>query len=125
MKFALMAEPSQIGNDEPWNPLIRRIGSRALAAAKMGKKMRISARPMALFADLRPKRALSWIFTTAVLAAVAAPAAADARQAGGAGRGYYGLCNVLILTQAGSCDPPSTLPFRVPAVPISAALLST
>jgi hypothetical protein len=38
MKFALMAEPSQIGNDEPWNPLIRRIGSRALAVAKNGKE---------------------------------------------------------------------------------------
>jgi hypothetical protein len=34
MKFALMAEPSQIGNDEPWHPLIRRIGSGALAAGK-------------------------------------------------------------------------------------------
>jgi len=61
---------------------------------------------MALFADLRPKRALSWIFTTAVLAAVAAPGAADARKAGGA---------------AGSCDPAYSYPFRVAGGRISAA----
>jgi hypothetical protein len=121
MKFALMAEPSQIGNDEPWNRLIRRIGSGALARPKMGKKMRISVRPMALCADPRPAPALSWIFATAVLAAVAAPGAADAGKAGGAGSGYDGLWNVLIITQAGSCDPAYSYPFRVAGGRISTA----
>jgi hypothetical protein len=74
---------------------------------------------MALFADLRPKRALSWIFTTAVLAAVAAPGAADARKAGAAG--YDGIWNVLIITQAGSCDPAYSYPFRVSGGRISTA----
>src|ERR1700732_3950823 len=87
----------------------------------MGKKMRISARPMALFGDLRPKRAWSWIFAPAVLAAVAAPGAADARKAGGAGGGYDGIWSVLIITQAGSWDPAYSYPFRVSGGRISTA----
>jgi len=74
----------------------------------MGKKMRISARPMALFADFRALRALPWILAAAVLAAVAAPDAAVA-----AGGGYDGIWNVLVITQAGSCDPAYSYPFRV------------
>ena len=87
----------------------------------MGKKMSISARQMAFFADLRPARALLWIFATAVLVVVAAPGAADARKAGGAGGGYDGLWNVLIITQAGSCDPAYSYPFRVAGGRISSA----
>ena len=82
----------------------------------MGKKMRISARPTALFADFSTLRALPWILVAAVLAAVAAPGAADARKAGAAvaaGGGYDGIWNVLIITQAGSCDPAYSYPFRV------------
>src|SRR5712692_2141926 len=88
---------------------------------KMGKKMRISARPMALFAGLWPARALPWIFATAVLAAVAAPSAANARKAGGAGGGYDGIWTVLIITQAGNCDPAYSYPFRVSGGRISTA----
>ena len=79
----------------------------------MGKKMRISVRPMALFADFSTLRALQWILVAAVLAAVAAPDAADAGKAGAAGGGYDGIWNVLIITQAGSCDPAYSYPFRV------------
>ena len=82
----------------------------------MGKKMRISVRPTALFADFSTLRALQWILVAAVLAAVAAPDAADARKAGAAvaaGGGYDGIWNVLIITQAGSCDPAYSYPFRV------------
>jgi hypothetical protein len=86
----------------------------------MGKKMRISGRPMALLADLRLARALAWIFATAVLAAVAAPGAADARKAG-AGGGYDGIWRVLIITQAGRCDPAYSYPFRVAGGRISSA----
>ena len=79
----------------------------------MGKKMRISVRPMALFADFSTLRALQWILVAAVLAAVAAPDAADAGKAGAAGGGYDGIWNVLIITQAGTCDPAYSYPFRV------------
>jgi hypothetical protein len=82
----------------------------------MGKKMRMSARPMAVFADFSSLRALPWILVAAVLAAVAAPDAADAGKAGtavAAGGGYDGLWNVLVITQAGTCDPAYSYPFRV------------
>jgi len=68
---------------------------------------------MALFADFSTLRALQWILVAAVLAAVAAPDAADAGKAGAAGGGYDGIWNVLIITQAGSCDPAYSYPFRV------------
>jgi hypothetical protein len=83
--------------------------------------MRISARPMALFADFRALPALPWILVAAVLAAVAAPGAADARKAGAASGGYDGIWNVLIITQAGSCDPAYSYPFRVSGGRISSA----
>jgi hypothetical protein len=80
----------------------------------MGKKMRISARPTVFFADFRALRALQWILVAAVLAAVAAPDAADAWKAGATvAAGYDGIWNVLIITQAGSCDPAYSYPFRV------------
>jgi hypothetical protein len=82
----------------------------------MGKKMRISARPVAFFADFSMLRALPWILVAAVLAVVAAPGAADARKAGAAvaaGGGYDGIWNVLIIPQAGNCDPAYSYPFRV------------
>jgi hypothetical protein len=68
---------------------------------------------MVLFADFSTLRALQWILVAAVLAAVAAPDAADAGKAGAAGGGYDGIWNVLIITQAGSCDPAYSYPFRV------------
>jgi hypothetical protein len=71
---------------------------------------------MVLFADFSTLRALPWILVAAVLAAVAAPDAADAGKAGAAvaaGGGYDGTWNVLIITQAGSCDPAYSYPFRV------------
>ena len=83
--------------------------------------MKISARPMALFADFSTLRALPWILVAAVLAAAAAPGAADARKAGAAGGGYDGIWNVLIITQAGSCDPAYSYPFRVSGSRISSA----
>ena len=79
--------------------------------------MKISARPMALFADFTARRALRRIFVAAALAALAAPGAADAAKAGG----YDGLWNVLIITQAGRCDPAYSYPFRVSGSRISSA----
>jgi len=84
----------------------------------------ISARPIASFAHLGRMRALRWIFAAAVLAAAAAPGAADARAARaavGAGGGYDGIWNVLIMTQAGNCDAAYSYPFRVSGSRISTA----
>src|SRR5258708_31087756 len=53
--------------------------TRALSGAvKKQEKMTISARPIALFADFSPMRALGWMFAAAVVAAVGAPGTADA-----------------------------------------------
>jgi hypothetical protein len=83
--------------------------------------MWISARPMAFFAGLSHARALSWIFAAAVLAVAAAPGAAGAGKAGGAGGGYNGTWNVLVITEAGTCDPAYSYPFRVSGGRILAA----
>ena len=68
---------------------------------------------MAFFAGFSRVRALPWIFAAAAVAAVAAPKAADAGKAGGAGGGYDGTWNVLVITEAGTCDPAYSYPFRV------------
>jgi hypothetical protein len=95
------------------------------AQPKMGKKMTISARPIAFFADVRRARALRWMFVAAVLAAVVgAPGAADAsktRRAVMVGGGYDGIWNVLIITQAGNCDPAYSYPFQVSGGRITSA----
>ncbi|NVN88395.1 MAG: hypothetical protein HXX15_20135 [Rhodopseudomonas sp.] len=57
---------------------------------------------------------------TALLAgAVTTPDVANARRASGGG--YDGIWNVLIITQAGSCDPAYSYPFRVEGGRISSA----
>ena len=81
------------------------------AAVKQGN-MTTSARPTAFSADLRSSRVGRGIFAAAFLAALAAPVAADARTAR-MGGGYDGIWNVLIITQAGSCDPAYSYPFQV------------
>lgn len=85
--------------------------------------MTISAQPIAFFANFRRAHVMRWIFAAAVLAALAAPGAADARTAHrvGTGGGYDGIWNVLIITQAGSCDAAYSYPFRVSGGRISTA----
>ncbi len=85
--------------------------------------MRKSARPVGFSADFRRRGALRWIVATAVFAALAAPGAADARTArkAGMGGGYDGIWNVLIITQAGNCDPAYSYPFRISGGRISTA----
>src|ERR1700716_3635903 len=108
MKVALMAEPNDIGNDEPWNRNIRRIGSRSsspLAGQPRNRKtMPISAQSIAAHTDFTSPRAVCWIFAAAVVAAMAVPAAADASTARIARAGAYdGVWNVLFATRAGNC----------------------
>lgn len=82
------------------------------------------ARSMVFLADFRSRRALRWGFAAALLVAVAVPdiaGAAKARRAGGTGGSYDGIWNVLIITQAGSCDPAYSYPFRVSGSRISTA----
>jgi hypothetical protein len=82
----------------------------------------MSARPFVLFADSRGNRALRWLFFVAVLlAAVRMADGADARTARAAGGGYDGIWNVLIITQAGNCDPAYNYPFRVSGGRLSTA----
>jgi hypothetical protein len=75
----------------------------------------MSARMDGFFADFRSWRTLRRIFVAALLAAAAVPAAA--RAAGG----YDGIWTVLIITQAGNCDPAYSYPFRVSGGRISTA----
>jgi hypothetical protein len=51
----------------------------------------------------------------------AAPGGAGAGKAGGAGGGYDGTWNVLVITQTGTCDPAYSYPFRVSGGRILAA----
>jgi hypothetical protein len=82
-----------------------------------------SAQSVGVFADFRRPRALRWILAAAFVAALAAPGAADARTARKVrmGGGYDGIWNVLIITQAGSCDPAYSYPFRISGSRISTA----
>jgi hypothetical protein len=77
--------------------------------------MAISARLVGLPADFGSKRILRWIVAAALLGGIGAPGAADA------GGGYDGVWNVLIITQAGNCDPAYSYPFRVSGGRISTA----
>ena len=79
----------------------------------------ISARPVDFFADFRRTRALRSMLLAALLAGVAAPGAADAKAARSSG--YDGIWNVLIVTQAGHCDPAYSYPFQVSGGRIASA----
>jgi hypothetical protein len=120
MKFGLMAELVPIGNDEPWNRIVRRITCVTGGAAKNRKKMTISAQPVAYFANFRRLRAVQWIFAAAVLAAVAAPDTADARRARAVGA-YDGIWNVVFATRAGNCSATNSAPFAVSGRRVSSA----
>lgn len=121
MKFALMAEPSRLGNDEPWNAAVRHITRRHGSAVKRQKKMTILAGWIGLFADFTAKRASRWIFVVAALAAVAAPDAADAKRAVRAAGAYDGLWNVSFATQRGNCSSGYRVPFTVLGRRVSSA----
>jgi hypothetical protein len=79
--------------------------------------MTISPRSIATFANFTGGRALRWACAAALLAAVTAPGAADARHLRRAavmtGGGYDGYWNVLIITQAGHCDQTYSFPFQI------------
>jgi hypothetical protein len=92
-------------------------------AAKNREKMTISARSFASLADLRPSRALRWIFAAAVLAAAAAPDIADAAARARAVRpgAFDGTWNVTFTPQAGNCHATNTVPFNVYGTRVSSA----
>jgi len=82
--------------------------------------MTISARSIAILTSFGRSRALRWISAAVLAAALAAPGVADARRAR-IGGGYDGVWNVLIITQAGGCDPAYSYPFQVSGGRISSA----
>jgi hypothetical protein len=85
-------------------------------------KMTISTQSIALSANFRPMRSLRWIFAAAVLATMAVPGAADARQVGTARAGAYdGTWNVTFTPQAGNCHASNTVPFNVAGLRVSSA----
>jgi hypothetical protein len=93
MKAALMAEPDELGNDEPWNRIVRQTIRRhqrrrrsLKQVAEDRNKMTISARSNSFFADFRNAHALRWIFVAAVLAAVAVRISVGLSVANGSGR---------------------------------------
>src|SRR5437763_14456364 len=92
-------------------------------AVKKQEKMTISARPVAVFADFSPIRALRWIFAAAVVAAVAAPGTADAaRRARTVRAGAYdGVWSVAFATTAGNCSSTNSVPFTVSGRRVSSA----
>src|ERR1700737_1874144 len=123
MKVALMAEQSEIGNDEPLNRDFRLTICCQQPLSPDRKKMTISARPIAFFASCKVLRALKWAFVAAALAAVAAPDSADAaRRAGMVRAGAYdGTWNVTFAPQAGNCHATNTVPFNVFGTRVSSA----
>src|SRR5260370_25170426 len=84
--------------------------------SKSRKKMTISARPIALFADFSPMRALGWMFAAAVVAAVVAPGTADAARRARVVRAgaYAGVWNVAFATTAGHCTATNRAPLTAP-----------
>jgi len=91
-------------------------------AVKKQEKMTISARPIAFFADFSRMRALRWIFAAAVVASVAAPDTADARQARVVRAGAYdGVWSVAFATTAGNCSSTNSVPFTVSGRRVSSA----
>ena len=85
--------------------------------------MTISARPIALFGNFSPMRALRWMFAAAVVAAVVAPGSAEAaRRARVVRAGVYdGVWNVAFATTAGNCSSTNSVPFSVSGRRVSSA----
>jgi hypothetical protein len=81
--------------------------------------MTFSAPSIAVSANFTASRALRWIFAAAVLAAVTAPATADARIARAGA--YDGTWNVLFATRAGNCSSTNSVPFNVSGRRVSSA----
>jgi hypothetical protein len=79
----------------------------------------ILARPPAHLAHHKPMRAARWIVTATVLAALAAPATADAATARPGA--YDGTWNVMFSPQAGNCHASNTVPFMVLGTRVSSA----
>src|ERR1700737_1614550 len=120
MKFALMAERSQIGNDEPWNQTFRPSTRRHQGVVKKQETMTVSARSIAIFAAFKRNHALQWLFAAAVFAAVA-PASADARVRMVRAGAYDGTWNVVFTPQRGNCSQTASVPFFVSGSRVSSA----
>jgi hypothetical protein len=84
--------------------------------------MTISVRSTACFTDFAGARVSRWISAAAVLAALAAPATADAKPAQALRAGAYdGTWNVLFATERGNCSSTNSVPFAVSGTRVSSA----
>jgi hypothetical protein len=94
--------------------------SAALRWFSEAKKMISLARSTAVSADFSRSRALRWVLSAALFAAVVATSgAAEARRAA---RGAYdGTWNVVFATQAGNCSATNRVPFAVSGTRVSSA----
>jgi hypothetical protein len=95
----------------------------ASGAAQKQEKMTVSARSIGLFAHFNRRRAAHWMFAAAVVAVLAAPVTADARQARmvRAAGAYDGVWNVVFVTHAGNCSSTNSVPFTVVGRHVSSA----
>jgi hypothetical protein len=77
--------------------------------------MKIPARLVALFPDLKAFTVLKWVLVAAALAAVGAPDTADAAKRAAIVRtgAYDGTWAVTFAPQGGSCHTTNTVPFQV------------
>jgi hypothetical protein len=79
--------------------------------------MTFSAQPMAILADFSRSRVLRWSLSVALVAAAAAPGAAEAKRGGN----YDGTWNVVFATRAGNCSATNSVPFAVSGNRVSSA----
>jgi hypothetical protein len=77
----------------------------------------MSARSIAVFANLPVSRTLRWALAATVLASAAAPGIAEASRTGA----YDGTWNVTFTPQAGNCHASNTIPFSVAGLRVSSA----
>ena len=75
---------------------------------------------MAVLAYFSRSRGLRWTLSAALLAAVVAPGAAEARRYARAGA-YDGTWNVVFATEAGNCSSNNRVPFAVTGTRLASA----
>jgi hypothetical protein len=119
MKLALMAEPGQIGNDEP-RSLMPDESHDAGKWRRQKRQEKLTVLVEAIADSAHIGRMRAGIFAVAVLVAtIGAPGAADAR---GVRRGAYdGIWNVVFTTRAGNCGSTNSVPFAVSGRRVSSA----
>ena len=116
-----MAEENRFCNDEPRNPVVRRMADAISVFTQELKKMTYFDRSNALLAAFPGLRALRRLALFAALAAVAVPGSADARARIARAGAYDGVWNVVFATARGNCSSGHSVPFTVTGSRVSSA----